>query len=43
MAEGSDRRNLRKDGYYTLERLHNLIASSEFSEGPCLLVENGGN
>jgi hypothetical protein len=43
VAEGGDRGNLRKDGYYTLERLYDLIVSSEFSEGPCLLLENGGN
>jgi hypothetical protein len=43
LTEGGTCRNLGKSRYDTLKRLGNFIASSEFIEGPCLLLEKGGN
>ena len=43
MAGGSNSRNFGKSRYDTLERLHDLVAISEITEGPCLLLEKGSN
>jgi hypothetical protein len=42
-AEGGSGGHPGKSQYDTVEKLDNFIASSEFTEGPCLLLEKGSD